>query len=120
MRAIEPLTSLLILVRRHRHILGIGALVVLTLLVSVERRLAEIQSNFRSTARGFENDDSLGADEIRVRLITLNDGCPPSLPVAAARVVCSVIQCALQRPRFDPVTWPEPRAPPDRPLSVVA
>lgn len=120
MRGITPLISLRRLCRRHHRTLGVGVLVALTLLVSVERRLADIQYNFRSTASGFLNVASLDGDEIRVRLIALNDDRSPALPSAALRVVSFVALCARGGPRFDPATWTEPRAPPDRHLSVVA
>jgi hypothetical protein len=101
--------------RRHR-VAGIAVFVALVLLVGVERRLAEAHYNLRTAAPGLESGDSLDGDELRVRLIVLNDDNPPALPadsdaLSPERVDTPAPHCislALGRPA--------PRGPP--PLSA--
>jgi hypothetical protein len=86
--------------------------VALVLLVGGERRLAEAHFNTRTNVVGLENDDALDGDEIRVRLIVLNDDRPPTVfrQLDLVRVTCRVDRPA--RPCLDLVGPAAPRAPP--------
>lgn len=108
---------LLARLRRSCH-LGVGVFVALILLVGLEQRLAEIHHNLRSAAPGLESIDSLDGDEIRGRLIILNDDRPPTLPIAAAAAVGVAVLGAIEPPYFALVGQPKPRAPPVPPDSA--
>jgi hypothetical protein len=97
--------------RRHASA-GIWLFVLLLGLVAAERRLAEAHYNLRSAAAGLERQDSLDGDEIRVRLVVLNDETPPVLPTVEAAVVCVLL--AAVAPCFHRVALgrPAPRGPP--------
>ena len=97
---------------RDRRSVTAWLFVVLLLLVAGERRLADAHFNARTGQLGIENDDALDGDEIRVRLIGLNDDRPPTLwmQVGVVRVAWHVDQPA--RPCLDLVGRPAPRAPP--------
>lgn len=58
--------------RRHR-VAGIWLFVGLLCLAAAERRLSEVHFNLRAAEVGVENDDALDRDEIRIRLVALND-----------------------------------------------
>jgi len=92
--------------------------VTLLLLVSAERRLAEIHFNGRTGAPALENDDSLDADEIRTRLIVLQDEKVPTLP-STSTLVSAVIAPCWARPALCALGFPAPRGPPVR-LSSLA
>ena len=65
--------------RRYRAV-GTTFFVLLLLVVMAERRLADLHFNLRSAVMALESDDVLDGDEIRVRLIVLNDDALPTLP----------------------------------------
>jgi hypothetical protein len=99
--------------RLRRHcLLGVGVLVALIMLVGLEQRLAEAHFNLRSASPGLENIDSLEGDEIRGRLVILNDDRPPTLPGAAGGAVGMAVLGSLGPPWFALVGQPEPRGPP--------
>jgi len=97
---------------RHRASVTPWLFVVLVLLVAGERRLADAHFNAWTGGVGLENDDALDGDEIRVRLIGLNDDRPPTLlsQVGVVRSAWHVERPA--RPCLDPLGRPAPRAPP--------
>jgi hypothetical protein len=97
---------------RERGSVTAWLFVVLLLLVAGERRLADAHFNARTGGLGIENDDALDGDEIRVRLIGLNDDRPPTarLHVGMVRVTLHVDRPA--RPCLELVGRPAPRAPP--------
>ena len=107
MRSAMTLVSL----RRHGTG-GVWFFLLLMLLVAAERRLSEAHFNLRTWTVGFESADALDGDEIRVRLIALNDDKPPSLFVAGHVIIAEVVHASP--PRFDcvPLGRPAPRGPP--------
>jgi hypothetical protein len=111
MRVAVSVCSLPTRLRRHCH-LGVGAFVALILLVGLEQRLAEMHFNLRSVSPGLESVDSLDGDEIRHRLVILNDDRPPTLPMAAGDVVGIAVPGAVEPSYFALVGQPKPRAPP--------
>ena len=58
--------------RAHR-VAGIWLFVGLLCLAAAERRLSEVHLNLRVAEIGFENEDVLDGDELRIRLVALND-----------------------------------------------
>jgi hypothetical protein len=68
--------------------------------------------NLRSAGPGLESVDSLEGDEIRGRLVILNDERPPTLPTAAIGAVGMAVLRAIEPPDFTLVGQPKPRAPP--------
>ena len=107
MRSAMRLVSL----RRHGTG-GVWFFLLLMLLVAGERRLAEAHFNLRSWSVGFESADALDGDEIRVRLIALNDDTPPSLFVAGRVLVAHVVHASPPRLDRVPLGRPAPRGPP--------
>ena len=103
--------TVLVSLRRHGPG-GAWFFLLLMLLVAGERRLANAHFNLRAWAVGIENADALDGDEIRVRLIALNDDKPPSL-VDSGRVLAFEALHA-SAPRLDrvPLGRPAPRGPP--------
>jgi hypothetical protein len=97
---------------RDRECLAACLFVALVLLVGGERRLAEAHFNARTSVVGLENDDSLDGDEIRVRLLVLNDDRPPTVftQLDVLQPTCRVDRPA--RPCRDVVGPAAPRAPP--------
>jgi len=97
---------------RGRAGLAAWLFVALVLLVGGERRLAEAHLNARTSAVGIENDDSVDGDEIRVRLLVLNDDRPPTVftQLDVLHPACRVDRPA--RPCLDLVGPAAPRAPP--------
>ena len=92
--------------------LGAFGFIAVLLLVAAERRLAEFHFNIRTADVALENDDALGGDEIRVRLVALNDEQLPELSPARR----SFEVCALATPSEiclrSPLGRPAPRGPP--------
>ena len=86
--------------------------VLLVLLVASERRLAEVHFNLLSAALGIESDDVLDGDEIRVRLIVLNDDRPPALPDVSSAAAFDVVCMLAQRLDAPSLGRPAPRGPP--------
>ncbi len=99
--------------RRYRPA-GVSLFVLLVLLVGAERRLAEAHFNLRTADPGFESSDALDGDEIRIRLIVLNDKRPPTLPAATGGVVLGAGRAVDLRPYAEPLGLSSPRAPPAR------
>ena len=108
MRSAMTLVSL----RRHGTG-GVWFFLLLMLLVAGERRLAEAHFNLRTwTTVGFESADALDGDEIRVRLIALNDDKPPSLFDAGRVFAFEVVHATSPRVDRVPLGRPAPRGPP--------
>jgi hypothetical protein len=97
--------------RRHARA-GTWLFVALLALVAVERRLSEIHYNLRSSEVGLESQDSLDGDEIRVRLVVLNDDSPPAVPAVTAAAATDVAPVASPRPDCVALGRPAPRGPP--------
>ena len=87
--------------------------VTLVLLVSAERRVAELQLNLRTSGAVLENEDTLDADEIRTRLIILNDDKVPTIP-EVTKLVAPVVSARLARPALLVLVASAPRGPPAR------
>ena len=113
---IAPMTSasaaaaFLDYLRRSRNG-AVWLFVTLVLLVSAERRVAELHFNLRTAGAALENEDSLDADEIRTRLIVLNDDKVPTLPAVSKHVSAVVTRC-WARPVLYALGSPAPRGPP--------
>ena len=97
---------------------GVWFFLLLLTLVLGERRLAEAHFNQVSSEVAIENDDVLDGDEVRVRLVLLNDDKLPSLPDACGEVACETLPSIPQRRAFRAPGRPAPRGPP--PLASVA
>ena len=97
---------------RRRTRSGIWLFVLLLCLVAAERRLAEAHYNLRAAEAGFESQDSLDGDEIRVRLVVLNDEQPPVLPTVDAAVVFVLLAAAVPCSDCVALGRPAPRGPP--------
>jgi len=97
--------------RRSRAI-AVGCFCALVLLVSAERRLADVHLNRLSSSPAFENDDLLDGDEIRIRLtLVAGDGLPPVLAVAL--LAWEPVRAGnAEAPRPAPLSWSSSRAPP--------
>jgi len=91
---------------------GAWLFVALVLLVVGERRLSEIHHNLRSAGPGVENADALDGDEIRVRLVILNDDKLPSLPETGGVPVGRFAPAGTPRLDRVPPGLPAPRGPP--------
>jgi hypothetical protein len=91
---------------------GACLFVALLFIVAGERRLADAHFNYRAASPAIERAEGLDGDEIRVRLITLNDDKPPSLADAGRVLVAHV--GATRAPRYvrAPLGRPAPRGPP--------
>jgi hypothetical protein len=90
---------------------GVAFFVLLVLLVGVERRLAEAHFNLRTAAPGIESN-GLDGDELRVRLIVLNDDKAPALTDGHRTPAFQGVQ-AFKEPRISlALGRPAPRGPP--------
>ena len=91
---------------------GAAFFVLLLLLVASERRLAEAQLNARPVTVALESDDVLDGDEVRVRLVVLNDDRAPVIPdvfrVQSAATPTPIVSRAESRA----LGRPAPRGPP--------
>ena len=103
--------SVLAWLRRHRRP-GITLFVLLLVVVAAERRLAEYHLNQRSAVPALESDDTLDGDEIRIRLVALNDDKPPTIPVVRGTFVPHHTLAALPIPPGIALGRPAPRGPP--------
>jgi hypothetical protein len=103
---------------RRRRALGAALFTALLLLVAAERRLAEIHFNDRPWAAAIERADALDGDEIRIRLIVLNDDTPPSLADVGRVLVSAIAWAPTPQPRSLPLSRPASRGPP--PLAASA
>ena len=86
--------------------------VLLLALVATERRLAEIHFDLRSAGVGLESDDILDGDEIRIRLVVLNDDKLPTRPDAGHPLTFEVVPVGPQRYASRALGVPIPRGPP--------
>jgi hypothetical protein len=117
MAVMSPPATVLVWFRRCR-LSGSWLFVLLLLVVAGERRLSEVHHNQRSVAPGLESADALDGDEIRVRLIVLNDDKPPSLPAAGGVPTSEVVHVNVPRVDCIPLGRPAPRGPPASRLSA--
>lgn len=100
-------------VRAHRRRLaGAWIFVALVLLVGLERRLSEAHHNLRSWATGVERADALDGDEIRVRLVILNDDKLPSLSDTGSVLLAGLVPASAPRLDRVPLGLGAPRGPP--------
>lgn len=111
MAAMQARPSTLVSLRRH-HVGGAWLFLLLLSLVAVERRLSEAHFNLRSWAPGVESADALDGDEIRVRLIVLNDDKSPSLPVVGGVLASKVVHASVPQVDCIPLGRPASRGPP--------
>jgi hypothetical protein len=86
--------------------------IVLMLLVAGERRLSEMHFDLRAWGEGLDRADALDGDEIRVRLIALNDDKPPSLSDAGRVLTREIVHAPVASPDIVPLGRPAPRGPP--------
>ena len=107
----RQMTGAMSALRRSRAA-GAVFFVVLVLLVAGERRLAEAQFNVRPAAPCLENDDVLDGDEVRVRLIVLNDDRAPTITDVRRVVAIPAAHVVPPRPDRPPGGRPAPRGPP--------
>jgi hypothetical protein len=103
----------LVPLRRHGT-RGAWFFLLLMLLVAGERRLSEVHFNLRTWSVSLESADALDGDEIRVRLIALNDDKPPSLFDPGRVLVADIVHASLPRLDRVPLGRPAPRGPPTR------
>jgi hypothetical protein len=99
--------------RRHRT-LGIALFVGLVLLVGLERRLAEAHFNLRTAAPSVESNDALDGDELRVRLVVLNDDKLPALADTSTTLARERLVSVASRCLSPALGRPAPRGPPSR------
>ena len=85
---------------------------LLALLVGAERRLSELHFNLRAAGPGLESDDILDGDEIRVRLVALNDDKAPTLSDVGRALVAHVVRVVPCRRESLALGRPAPRGPP--------
>jgi hypothetical protein len=111
MVVMRPSVTALARYRRHRT-LGIALFVMLVLLVGVERRLADAQFNRFSVAPAFESNDLLDGDEVRVRLVALNDDKPPAVPDVSGAVTREPVHTVVRHRPLLALGRPAPRGPP--------
>ena len=97
-------------IRRYRAF-GTVLFVVLLVVVMGERRLADLHFNLRSAGTAIESNDVLDGDEIRVRLIILNDDTSPTLP-PASRPLGLAVRPSAEDPDSRALGAPAPRGPP--------
>lgn len=96
--------------RRYRAISTL-AFVFLLFVVMVERRLADWHFNLRTATTALESDDVLDGDEIRVRLIVLNDDTLPTLP-PVSRALGVALRPTAESSESPALGVPAPRGPP--------
>ena len=111
MTGMRPSVTLLGSFRRYARA-GTWLFVLLLALVAAERRLAEMHFNLRSAETGLESRDILDGDEIRVRLIVLNDDHPPALPAVSTTLAVDVSPVVSPHPDCIALGRPAPRGPP--------
>jgi hypothetical protein len=113
-----PAAALTVRFRRIRPV-GAWLFVALLLLVAAERRLAEFHFNVRTGDVGIESEDTLDADEIRTRLIVIQDDKIPAVEVVSVAVAPLVMR-PWRRPVPVALGAPAPRGPPLAPVPHVA
>jgi hypothetical protein len=111
MSPMRPSVTAVARFRRHRRA-GVWLFVALLCLVAAERRLAEVHYNRHTVAPAFESDAVLDADEVRVRLIVLNDHDRPSLPDVSGTIAFETLHALAPHPDSPALGRPAPRGPP--------
>ena len=91
---------------------GACSFVLLILLVGAERRLADAHFNLRTAVVSLESDEVLDGDEIRVRLIVLNDDKAPTIADVGRTAVPLVARIVPTRRPSLALGRPAPRGPP--------
>ena len=104
-------SSMLPWLRGTRRI-GIPLFVALLLLAGAERRLAEIHLNLRGGGPTLESDDTLDGDEVRVRLVALNDDKAPTVLALVHRFTPRRTHVTPAIPPAIVLGRPDPRGPP--------
>ena len=104
-------SSVLPWLRGTRRI-GIPLFIALLFLAGAERRLAEIHLNLRASGPILESDDTLDGDEVRVRLVALNDDKPPTILALVHRFTPVRIHVAATIAPAVVLGRPDPRGPP--------
>jgi hypothetical protein len=97
---------------RWRPRLAVGLACLLLLLVGAERRLAEVHLNRVSSSLGFENEDLLDGDEIRVRLLFMAADDMEPVGAEAPLTWDSPPSLPSEAPPAPPTRWVSPRGPP--------
>jgi hypothetical protein len=103
---------------RRRRLDGALLFVLLLLLVAGERRLAEAHFNLRSSQPTLEHAEALDGDEIRIRLIVLNDDQRPSVADVGRALASAVVPVHTPLPTLISPGRPAPRGPPSRATSA--
>ena len=111
MSAMRPSVVSLTRFRRHRRA-GVALFVALLCLVAVERRLADAHYNRLTASPAFENAAVLDGDEVRVRLIVLNDNDTPALPDVSGTLTLDSVHAVVPQPDSPALGRPAPRGPP--------
>ena len=113
MAGMSPPLSMTLLASLRRHArAGTWLFVLLLCVVAVERRLAEAHFNLRSSATGLESQDVLDGDEIRIRLVVLNDEQRPVLPADSTALAFEIALAVTPHPDCIALGRPAPRGPP--------
>jgi hypothetical protein len=97
---------------RAGRAVGVWLFVALMLLMSAERRLAEAHLDLRAGDTGVESDEALDGDEIRVRLIALNDNIQPAIQRSAPVPALYGLTLTPAVPCSRALSCPGARAPP--------
>ena len=106
-------SSVTVLARYRRHgRTGVGVFVLLLLLAGAERRLADAHFNLRTAAPGLESHDTLDGDEIRVRLVVLNDDKAPVVADAFISLAREALYAIADHCSSSTLGRPAPRGPP--------
>ena len=79
-----------------------------------EITLSEAHFNLLSFAPGLESNDTLDGDELRVRLLGLNDDKPPTLPDVVSAPTLAPVHASAPRCASRALGRPTPRGPPSR------
>jgi hypothetical protein len=108
----RPFAAVLLPQLRAGRTVGVWLFVVLMLLVSAERRLAEAHLDLRAGGMGIESDEALDGEEIRVRLTALNAKAPPSVQRSAPVPALYGLAQAPAVPRSRARTCQSARGPP--------
>jgi hypothetical protein len=98
---------------RRFRLAAVWSFVTLVLLVSAERRVAELHFNLRVAGNVLENGSVLDADEIRTRLIILSDDKVPTIP-RVARLAAPAVGPRHARPALLLLDASASRGPPSR------
>jgi hypothetical protein len=102
---------------RRSRLTGALFFVLVMLLVGAERRLAEVHFNTHTAAPALNGDDILEGDEIRVRLVVLNDDRAPIVAHGGCPVGSTFVQVVRSSCETVGRGRPTPRGPPGRPSS---